>query len=94
MTPDILSISGDLPEIDLAPGDVLLREGGMPAMLYILVSGALLAANGHGLLDGNPAFTKLVAAGLADRLGYVTTYLADLTHQYGDAPGPTRAAHY
>ena len=132
MTPDILSISGDLPEIDLAPGDVLLREGGLPGMLYILVSGALpvrkgdvavntitepgavigemslllgaphsatvaatepsrvrMAANGHGLLDGNPAFTKLVAAGLAERLAYVTTYLADLTHQDRDAPGPT-----
>ena len=25
--------------------------------------------------------------GLAERLNFVTTYLADLKHQYGDAPG-------
>jgi hypothetical protein len=29
----------------------------------------------------------LVAIGLAERLAFVTTYLADLRHQYGDAPG-------
>ena len=45
------------------------------------------AANGHALLEGEPAFAKLVAIGLAERLAYVTTYLADLTRQYGDAPG-------
>ena len=45
------------------------------------------AANGHALLDGNPEFTKLVAVGLAERLAYVTTYLADVTRQYGDTPG-------
>jgi CRP/FNR family cyclic AMP-dependent transcriptional regulator len=28
-----------------------------------------------------------VAEGLAERLAFVTTYLADLKHQYGDAPG-------
>ena len=31
--------------------------------------------------------TRLVAIGLAERLNLVTTYLADLKHQYGDAPG-------
>jgi CRP-like cAMP-binding protein len=46
-----------------------------------------LAANGNALLDGEPAFARLVATGLAERLAYVTTYLADLTRQYGDAPG-------
>ena len=29
----------------------------------------------------------LVAQGLAERLNFVTTYLADLKHQYGNAPG-------
>ena len=29
----------------------------------------------------------LVADGLAERLNFVTTYLADLKLQYGDAPG-------
>jgi len=28
-----------------------------------------------------------VAVELAERLNFVTTYLADLKHQYGDAPG-------
>ena len=45
------------------------------------------AADGDALLSGDPAITKLVAVGLAERLNFVTTYLADLKHQYGDAPG-------
>jgi CRP/FNR family transcriptional regulator, cyclic AMP receptor protein len=45
-----------------------------------------LAADGHDLL-GDPAVTKLVAVGLAERLKFVTSYLADLKQQYGDAPG-------
>src|SRR5262245_3687148 len=132
MASDILAISAHLPEIDLAPGDVVVREGGIAGSLWILVSGALrvvkgdvvvntitepgavigemslllaaphsatveatepsrvrMVANGHGLLDSDPAFTKQVAVGLAERLAYVTTYLADLTQQYGDAPGLT-----
>src|SRR5262245_35706813 len=130
MGAEILSISAHLPEIDLAQGDVVVREGGVAGSLWILVSGALrvlkgdvvvntitepgavvgemslllgaphsatveatepsrvrMVANGHGLLDTDPAFTKQVAVGLAERLAYVTTYLADLTQQYGDAPG-------
>jgi CRP/FNR family transcriptional regulator, cyclic AMP receptor protein len=45
------------------------------------------AADGHAFLDGDPAVLRLVAQGLAERLAFVTTYLADLKHQYGDAPG-------
>jgi hypothetical protein len=45
------------------------------------------AADGHALLASDPAITRLVAVGLAERLNLVTTYLADLKHQYGDAPG-------
>lgn len=45
------------------------------------------AADGRALLTSDPAVTLLVAAGLAERLNFVTTYLADLKHQYGDAPG-------
>jgi CRP/FNR family cyclic AMP-dependent transcriptional regulator len=125
-----LALTAHLPEVDLAPGDVVVREGGTSSSLWILVSGALrvvkgdvavntivepgavigemslllgvrhsatveatepsqlrFAANGHALLDGNPEFTKLVAVGLAERLAYVTTYLADVTRQYGDTPG-------
>ncbi|HWH85067.1 MAG TPA: cyclic nucleotide-binding domain-containing protein [Burkholderiaceae bacterium] len=45
------------------------------------------AEDGRALLTSDPAITLLVAAGLAERLNFVTTYLADLKHQYGDAPG-------
>lgn len=45
------------------------------------------AADGRALLDGDPAITRLVAAGLAERLNFVTTHLVDLKQQYGDAPG-------
>jgi len=45
------------------------------------------AADGRALLTRDPAITLMVARGLAERLNFVTTYLADLKHQYGDAPG-------
>jgi CRP/FNR family cyclic AMP-dependent transcriptional regulator len=127
---DPLALTAHLPEIDLASGDVVVREGGSSSSLWVLVSGALrvrkgdvevntidvpgavigemslllgsrhtatveatvptrlrFAANGNALLDGHPAFAKFIAVGLAERLAYVTTYLADLSVQYGDAPG-------
>jgi CRP-like cAMP-binding protein len=43
------------------------------------------AANGEEFL-ADPMVTHLVAVGLAERLNLVTTYLADLQDQYGDAP--------
>ena len=45
------------------------------------------APDAQALLDSHPAITRLVAVGLAERLNGVTTYLADLKAQYGDAPG-------
>lgn len=45
------------------------------------------AADGAGLLASDAEMTRLIAAGLAERLAFVTTYLADLKQQYGDAPG-------
>lgn len=45
------------------------------------------AQDGRALLANSPAITTLVAMGLAERLNFVTTYLVDLRHQYGDAPG-------
>jgi CRP-like cAMP-binding protein len=47
------------------------------------------AVDGPAFLDSDPAVLRLVAQGLAERLAFVTTYLADLRHQYGDAPGLT-----
>jgi CRP/FNR family transcriptional regulator, cyclic AMP receptor protein len=44
------------------------------------------AADGQAFLS-DPVVTGLVAVGLAERLNYVTSYLSDLKHQYGDAPG-------
>jgi CRP/FNR family transcriptional regulator, cyclic AMP receptor protein len=45
------------------------------------------AADGQAFLESDPAVLRLVAQGMAERLAFVTTYLADLKHQYGDAPG-------
>ncbi len=45
------------------------------------------AADGRALLASSPPVTTLVAMGLAERLNFITTYLVDLRHQYGDAPG-------
>lgn len=46
-----------------------------------------VAIDGVALLESSPLITTTVAAGLAERLDFVSTYLADLKHQYGDAPG-------
>jgi CRP/FNR family transcriptional regulator, cyclic AMP receptor protein len=126
---DLLKHTIGLPEIALAPGDTVVREGDAGGGLWVLVSGALQvskggvsvnvvnrpgavigeislllnspytatvaasepsvvrhAPNGRALL-ADPAITQLVAVGLAERLTFVTTYLADLKNQYGDAPG-------
>ena len=45
------------------------------------------AADGRAFLASDLDIITLVAIGLAERLNFVTTYLADLKHQYGDAPG-------
>ncbi len=50
------------------------------------------AVDGRALLASDPAITRLVAIGLAERLNFVTTYLADLKLQYGDAPGLSMVA--
>ena len=43
------------------------------------------AVDGRALLARDPAISRLVAVGLAERLNFVTTYLVDLKHQHGDA---------
>lgn len=45
------------------------------------------AADGRAFLASDPDIIHHVALGLAERLNFVTTYLADLKHQYGTAPG-------
>lgn len=126
----MLTLSAHLPEVEFAPGDVVIREGRATGGIWVLVSGALRvrkgditvnsishpgaligemsvllgvdpsatveatkpstlrhAADGNALLASDPAITKLVAIGLAERLSFVTSYLADLTHQYAGTPG-------
>jgi CRP-like cAMP-binding protein len=125
---DLLQLSSHLPEVDVDPGQEILREGERTGAIWILVSGELrvcrgttvvewidqpgavvgemavllgtaatasveasepsrlrYAANGEDFL-ADPTVTHLVAVGLAERLNLVTTYLADLQDQYGDAP--------
>jgi CRP/FNR family cyclic AMP-dependent transcriptional regulator len=127
---NMLALSAELPEIEFAPGETIVREGGAAGGIWVLVSGALqvrkgtvlvnmitqpgalvgevsvlldtvygatveatersvlrYASDGRALLLSDPAITMLVAMGLAERLNFVTSYLADLKHQYGDAPG-------
>lgn len=45
------------------------------------------ALDGRALVASDPAITRLLAVGLAERLNAVTGYLADLKLQYADAPG-------
>lgn len=45
------------------------------------------ADDGHAFLLGDAEITKLIAIGLAERLNFVSTYLADLKDQYGDVSG-------
>jgi len=127
---ELLQRTAGLPEIRLATGDTVVREGDTGEGLWILVSGTLMiskagmpinsvsrpgaaigeisllldspysatvtasapsivryAANGRAFLMSDPAIIRLIAAGLAERLNFVTTYLVDLKNQYGDSPG-------
>ena len=126
---DMLALSAHLPVVELAPGEVVVHEGGTGGSIWVLVSGALRVRKGEievnhitqpgalvgeisvllghdhgatveatepsrlrhaadgGALLSDPAVTRLVAVGLAERLNFVTTYLADLKDQYADAPG-------
>ena len=43
----------------------------------------------RSFLFGDPEITRLLAVGMAERLNFVSTYLADLKLQYGDATGLT-----
>ncbi len=126
----MLALSAHLPEVQYAPGEVIIQEGTTTGSIWVLVSGSLEvrkgavqvnsvvhpgallgevavllggghsasvvaaepsvlrhAVDGRALLNSDPRISTYVAVGLAERLDFVTTYLADLKHQYGDAPG-------
>ena len=55
-------------------------EAATPSVLHY-------AEDGQAFLSSDPDIIRHVAMGLAERLHFVTSYLADLKHQYGDAPG-------
>jgi CRP/FNR family cyclic AMP-dependent transcriptional regulator len=127
---ELLQRTAGLPEVSLAAGEALMREGETGDGLWILLTGALqiskqgavisavrrpgaafgevsllldtpysatavaleastlrYAADGRALLAGDPVVMRLIATGLAERLAFATTYLADLKNQYGDVPG-------
>jgi CRP-like cAMP-binding protein len=44
---DILAICSSLPEVDFAADDWLIREGGQPGRLYVLVSGEVVVLKGE-----------------------------------------------
>ena len=66
----------------------LLLEGGNGATVEATEASVLRhAADGKAFLASDARISRLVAIGLAERLNVVTTYLADLKQQYGQAPG-------
>ena len=127
---EMLAVTTHLPEIEYAPGDIVITEGGDSSGVWILCSGALrvlkngkevntvtrpgamigemsillgvadsatvqavepsimrYAHDGEALLASDPKIIRMIAVGLAERLNFVTTYLADIQEQYGAAPG-------
>lgn len=66
---------------------VLLGSGNSATVTAETECELRVAADGASMLRSHPEISTHVATGLAERLDFVTTYLADLKHQYGDAPG-------
>ena len=131
----MLTLSADLPEVALSPGEVLVLEGSPNGPVWVLVEGDLTVSNGevevntitqpgavigemsvllglrHGasvvastaarlrvaqdgaaFLGSDPLVLRLVAEGLARRLNFMSTYLADVKDQYSEAPGLSMVA--
>ena len=84
---DVLVNAINLPGALVGEISVLLGTAYSATVAATAPSVLRYAADGHALLAGDPYIGRLVAVGLAERLDFVTTYLADLKHQYGDAPG-------
>jgi CRP-like cAMP-binding protein len=126
----MLTLSIDLPLIEMGAGEAVVTEGGPSGSVWVLVEGALkvfkgdvavntitqpgaivgemsvllgtrhgatvvtteptrlrYADEGQAFLFGHPEITKLIAVSLAERLNFVSSYLADLKLQYGDSTG-------
>ncbi len=48
---DLLDFAGDLPEVELAPGEILLEEGTRTGSIWVLVSGSLQVLKGDVLIN-------------------------------------------
>jgi CRP-like cAMP-binding protein len=126
----MLTLSMDLPLIEVGAGEAVVTEGGASGAVWVLVEGALevfkgdvavntitqpgaivgemsvllgtrhgatvvtteptllrYADEGQAFLFGDPEITMLIAVSLAERLNFVSSYLADLKQQYGDSTG-------
>jgi CRP/FNR family cyclic AMP-dependent transcriptional regulator len=66
---------------------VLLRTDHGATVVATEPSSLRYAEDGRAFLFGDPEITQLIAVGLAERLNFVSTYLADLKEQYGDVSG-------
>jgi CRP-like cAMP-binding protein len=70
-------------------GEMSTLTGTSSTATVVAVQNSVLrvAEDGGAFLASDVQVMQLVAIALAQRLAFVTTYLADLRHQYGDAPG-------
>lgn len=70
-------------------GEIAVLMGSGPSATVVARTPCTLryAEDGAAFLRSDPEIGTHVATGLARRLDFVTTYLADLKNQYGDAPG-------
>lgn len=76
-----------VPGAILGEVSVLLDSGHSATVEALEPSRLRRIDDGRGWLASDPTIATLVAVGLAQRLSMLTTYLADLQQQYGDAPG-------
>jgi CRP/FNR family cyclic AMP-dependent transcriptional regulator len=70
-------------------GEMAVLLGGAASATVVATAPCRLhvAQDGEALFAADPRVTSLVARGLAERLHFMSAYLADLKHHYGDAPG-------
>jgi len=70
-------------------GEISVLLGTLHGATVVAAAPSVLrvARDGRAFLGEDAELLRSVAVGLAERLNFVTTYLADLKDQYGDAPG-------
>jgi CRP/FNR family transcriptional regulator, cyclic AMP receptor protein len=89
----VVTRNGHQVNVETRPGAVIgemavMLDKGASATVTCQTPAVLrYAADGSAFLRSDPEVGAHVATGLARRLDMLTTYLADLKHQYGDEPG-------